>query len=260
MTHIDVLAELAQVPEVRALCDQTRDLLDEVAWDRALRRADADFWTGVRRWCGYASASLDGATMPRDALVEPDASAMGRLSLAGLMVTAAADDDTQLRAPMQLWAHLHSVADGGPERGRPRTDEMVVDPLHLGAVPPSSIVADRLADLSTSVAGSRAPGVLVAALCHAELATVRPFRNHSYLVARATPRVVLRAAGLDLPGAAALEAGMAAVGRPRYVAALRAYQAGEMPEYLAFFRDSVQAGIAQTRFLHRNGGFTNEVV
>lgn len=262
MTADDHLSVLADSPEVRELCVQTRDLLDQVAWDRALRAASEDFWTGVRRWCGYASASLDGAAMPTDPLVQPDDSAMGRLSQAGLLVTAAADAQWQVfaRSPLQVWAHFHSLIESGEDRGRPRTSDDAGDPLHLGSLPSAVASHARLLNLSEAIVSSTAPGVLVAAVAHAELAAIRPFHTGSYLIARATPRMVLRSAGLDDRGAAALEAGFAALGRAAYVRALRCYLAGDIPGYLTFIRDSVAAGLSVTRSLHRNGGLSDAVV
>lgn len=262
MTADDQLSVLATSPGVRELCGETRDLLDHASWDRGLRAASEDFWTAVRRWCGYASASLDGAAMPTDPLAQPDDSAMGRLSQAGLLVTAAADAQWQTfsRSPLQVWAHFHTLIASAEDRGRPRISDEPSDPLHLGSVPPADVAHARLLSIGEAIVGSAAPGVLIAAIAHAELAAIRPFQSGSYLVARATPRMVLRSAALDDRGAAALEAGFASVGRAAYVRALRCYLAGDIPGYLTFIRDSVSAGLAVTRSLHRNGGLPDAVV
>ena len=56
---------------------------------------------------------------------------------------------------------------------------------------------------------------------------------------------------------AALEAGFAVQGRAGYVRALQDYMRGSVAEYVAYFADSVQAGLALTSTLHRNGGMAN---
>lgn len=255
----DYLLALAADHIVAAECGRARDALDTASWDRGFAAASADFWTVVRRYCGYASASLDGAQMPSDPMTEPDTSAMGRLALAALMVTAEADvlAASVRRSPNQVWARLHSLVDDSDERGRPRAGDDLVDPLHLGPAPDAARAAARLAELSDVLVESRAPAVLVAAVAHAELAVVRPFTHGSYLLARSAPRMVLAASSLDTRGAAAVEAGFAAQGRARYVRALKDYARGAVADYLRYFADSVAAGLAVTSALHRNRGFSN---
>lgn len=253
----DYLLALTANGEVSAQCNRARDALDAAVWDRGLARAHEDFWTGVRRYCGYASASLDGGQMPSDPLTEPDGSAMGKLALAALMVTAEADvmAGQVRRTPNQVWARLSSIVDDTEDRGRPRGTDDVRDPLHLGPAPSAEQVADRLASLTEVLVSSEAPVVLVAGIAHAELAVLRPFSHGSYVIARSAPRMVLAAGSLDVKGAAAVEAGFASQGRARYVRALQDYTRGSIAEYMAYFADSVVAGLAVTGSLHRNQGF-----
>jgi hypothetical protein len=103
--------------------------------------------------------------------------------------------------------------------------------------------------MAQAIVNSRAPAVLVAAIAHAELAVLRPFANASYLIARATPRMVLRARDADPLGAASLEVGQRQVGRVRYVQALRNYASGsasELVDYLATYRLWTVTGIERT--------------
>ena len=245
----DALADLARQPEVAQLCRQTQQRLDDVAWHRGLLRASEDFWISVRRVCGYASAALDGARMPDDTQADPDNSAMGRLSDSGLLITAAADEwwSTFSHSPMQVWARMHSLLDNSPDRGQPRLDDVVVDPLHLPGVPSAPDMNARLLQLADAIVHSRAPAVLISAIAHAELATIRPFRNGSYLIARASSRLVLRSRGADRLGAASVEFGEFAVGRPNYVKALQSYGQGTtagIVDYLSAFDAWVEQGIA----------------
>ena len=73
--------------------------------------------------------------------------------------------------------------------------------------------AGRLGDLSQVLVASTAPGILVAAVAHAEVATLRPFGWGSGLVARALPRLVLAQRGVDPVMLGAPEVGLRAGGR-----------------------------------------------
>lgn len=248
----DALKELGAQPDVAQLCRTIQATVDESAWNRTLLRAPAEFWTLMRRECGYASAELDGATAPADPQQEPDDSPMGRVATSGLLVTAAADAHWSdfTHSPMQVWARLHALVDDGPDRGRPRITQDVHDPLHLGPLPTAADMQQRLHQLTDAVVHSRAPAVLVAAVAHAELAVLRPFATGSYLIARATPRMVLRGRGSDTLGAACLEVGQLVVGRARYVRAVQAYASGTrqgMLEYLGAFHLWITAGIERTQ-------------
>ena len=81
------------------------------------------------------------------------------------------------------------------------------------------------------------PGLLVAALVHAELAAAAPFASHNGLVARAVERLVLVARGVDEKSLIVPEAGHLAL-RPAYESNLRAYRDGgaDRPARLAALR------------------------
>ena len=73
---------------------------------------------------------------------------------------------------------------------------------------------------------TEAPALVVAAIAHAELASVRPFAWGSGLLARASVRLVLASRGVDPSLFSIPEHGMFEMGRPAYVNALRAYSTG----------------------------------
>jgi hypothetical protein len=92
---------------------------------------------------------------------------------------------------------------------------------------PAQAAARRLATLAaTLTAPTQAPALLVAGIAHAELAVVRPFAWGSGLLARASVRLVLASRGVDPSLFSIPEHGMLELGRPAYVAALRAYASG----------------------------------
>ena len=168
-----------------------------------------------------------------------DDSPLGRAVTAALNVTAEIPSqvETWQRAPLQVLARLHVVAARSfcaeADLGRPRADDVVVDPLHIGPVPSPSEVAPRLAALADLVTTpTDAPAVVLAAVVHGELLTLRPFAWGSGLVARAGVRLVLASRGVDPDLMTAPEAGMLSLGRRSYVDGVRDYQSGE-PDAMA---------------------------
>jgi len=168
-----------------------------------------------------------------------DSSPLGRAVAASVAVTAAlpAQVDTWARAPLQVLAHLHSLAASGfaapDDLGRPRSSDDVVDPLHIGAAVSWQEVPARLTALAHLLTEpTEAPALLVASVAHGELLALRPFRWGSGLVARASVRLVIASRGLDPDLLSCPEAGMLSLGRTSYVAAVRGYLSGE-PEGMA---------------------------
>jgi Fic family protein len=186
------------------------------------------------------SAALEGADVTLDVMRNAlDDSPLGRAAAASLAVTAAVPGqvDTWQRAPLQVLAQLHAIAAHGFEAtddlGRPRHDDVVIDPLHLGTPTPWSEVSDRLVGLADVLTRETdAPALLVAAIAHGELLALQPFRWGSGLIARASVRLVLASRGVDPDLLSCPEAGMLSLGRTSYVAALRDYRAGT-PEGVA---------------------------
>ena len=111
-------------------------------------------------------------------------------------------------------ARLHTLAAAGvvadEDLGRPRDAEG----------------ASRLRDLARLLTtATEAPALVVAAVVHAELASVMPFVSHNGLVARATERLVLVARGVDEKSLVVPEAGHLAL-RPEYESNLWGYRDG----------------------------------
>jgi hypothetical protein len=75
---------------------------------------------------------------------------------------------------------------------------------------------------------TEAPGLVVAALVHAEIATCGAFSSHAGVVARAAERLVLVERGIDPASVTVPEAGHAAV-PDGYRSALAAYARGDAP-------------------------------
>ena len=71
-----------------------------------------------------------------------------------------------LKAPSQVWAQLHLLIEGDENRGQPRTNNDVDDPLHLGAVPDARVIHPTLNSISDMIVQSQAPAVLMAAIVH----------------------------------------------------------------------------------------------
>jgi Fic family protein len=91
---------------------------------------------------------------------------------------------------------------------------------------------DGLAHLLAARGGKKhpnertAPALVVAAVVHGELMTLRPFGTHNGLVARAAQRIVLVAEGLDPQAICPLEVGLVELGTDAYRNALGGYASG----------------------------------
>ena len=141
-------------------------------------------------------------------------------------------------SPAQALARVHAAAAGHllPESqvGRPRQGgEVSREFSELGPSPAGAVVSQRLSGIVELLLCARnAPAVVVAALVHAEIATVRPFVRGNGLVARAMERAVIQASGLDPTGVSVVELGHGArgagdsAGGLAYLGALAAYGSG----------------------------------
>jgi hypothetical protein len=227
-SKVDPLTNLLSIPGVTDECEATLKAIDELMWNRTVRRHKDALIPYTRRIAGFATAALDGAQMPKDPTMEPEVSPMGSLSDQGLLVTAEADLQRLAfkSEPLKVLARLHTFVSTDEDRGRPRTTNEVNDPLRLGSVPPHEVVQERLIQLADIVLESKASSVLVAAIAHAEIAALRPFSQGSYLVARASTRLILAARDVDNDGLVMSEYGAFLLGRPAYVKALTGYVSG----------------------------------
>ncbi|WP_454050753.1 Fic family protein [Cellulomonas sp. Marseille-Q8402] len=265
----DPLAPLLDLPGVRAAVDRARTAGEELRWHEAFRRR----WREVRAEADVraarASAAVDGARVPLDVLrrvatggAAPDA-ADARLAVGSLRATVLAAtwrpdlggrSEPVLPPLGQVLARLHTAAGAGwlPEAdlGRVRAAGVPAQDLGgLGPAPDGPDVAERLALLTRTVAASRAPALLVAAVVHGEVLALRPFVAGNGVVARAVARLVLSARGLDPTGAVAPEVAWAASPNP-YLAAAARFATGT-PEGVAAWLvgagDAVVAGAAEGR-------------
>lgn len=178
-------------------------------------------------------------------------------------------------SPLQVLARLHLLAAGdggdsgagtGPAAGRPRTAGEVPEELFphdipvaesvgpdgpadvpdsaLPGAPPAEEAAARLDALARLLVdrvdrkapATAAPALVVAAVVHGELLTLRPFASHNGLVARAAQRIVLVSEGLDPKGICPAEVGLVELGTEAYRGALGGYASGT--------RDGMAAWIA----------------
>ncbi len=209
----DPLSWLVSLEGVPSGLAAARDGIDVVLRDRGLRRTSPET-TGESLLRGaHASATLEGSTstLAQVRAGEGDAVAQDALRLSTELLSLV---PTLGRSPLQALARLHALASASSlpaeQRGRPRVAE-------------SAGRLRDLADLITSSAGS--PGLLVAAVVHADLATAAPFASHNGLVARAAERLVLVARGVDEKSLVVPEAGHLAL-REAYESNLRGYATG----------------------------------
>ncbi len=191
----------------------TRDGIDALLRDRGLRRTAPEL-TGESLLTGaHASAVLAGSACTVEQVragdVDPPARASVRVSTGLLSLVP-----VLAHSPQRAVARLHTLAAKGDledaDLGRPRPG---VDTGRLTA----------LAGLLTR--RSEAPALVLAAVVHAELATLAPFGSHNDIVARAAERLVLVARGVDPTSLTVPEAGHLAL-RPEYESNLTAYAEG----------------------------------
>lgn len=232
----DPLAALVDLPGVADAAADARSRVDALLWDRGVRARMAEVVANARLQAAWASAALEGAQLPPAAVRDGSAlddSPMGQVLAAAVRLQAEVPRLAAAfeRSPAQAWARLHAVAAHGrvpdEELGRPRAASSADDPLRLGSLPGPDEVSARLDTLAgLLVAPTAAPAVVVAAVVHGELLTLRPFTSGSGLVARASARLVLAARGLDPDGATVPEAALLAMGRPAYRSAALGYHEG----------------------------------
>jgi hypothetical protein len=226
------LMELEGVPSAFAAA---RDGIDALLRDRGLRRTSPD-QTGESLLRGArASGVLEGSAASLDEVRagEGDETAQAAVRVSTGVLGLVPVIGT---SPLQAFARLHALAGKG-----------VVDDDRLGR-PVSAEAADRLAALGTTLAGTSVPALVVAALVHAEIATVAPFASHNGIVARAAERLVMVARGVDPASVVVPEAGHLAL-RPQYESNLRGYRDGGragLHSWLLYAAEAVTAGVEQS--------------
>ena len=242
-TIADSLVQLSALPGVPEATDAAREACTQLRWYQALRRRIPSAAAESRVRGARASAALDGAEMDvavvRDLMRGAAAWSQNPDPVEAVLkgaVQATAETEHILAmvvaAPSQALARVHLAAAGHllPEAqvGRPRrAGEISREFSDLGPAPDEDVVRQRLSGIvELLLCAKDAPAVVVAALVHAEIATVRPFVRGNGLVARAIERAVIQASGLDPTGVAVTEIGHGANGVAAYVGALAAYGSG----------------------------------
>jgi hypothetical protein len=232
---VDPLAPLLELADVAPALTGARDAVDTVQRHRALRRHGGQVAAEASLRAAVASAALEGHAYD---LEEVRAGTITDPVLQGALRVAEGVGglvDLWPRAPRQVLAKLHVLAARG-----------VVPPDDLGRLTGN---ADRIDALAGLVAGNdRTSPMLLAAIVHAELLTLRPFAGPSGVVARAAARLTLIGRGLDARGLIMVENGHAAR-EPEYVGASGAYATGTpdgVRSWLRHYASAVIAGAEET--------------
>lgn len=220
-----VAGSLEGVPSAMAAA---RDGIDALLRDRGLRRSRPQA-TGESLLRGaVASARLEGinATL-----------AQARAGAGDPLLLACVRTGTHLlglvptwnRAPLQALARLHAVLGAG-----------LVPPDLLGRPTDTAGVA-RLRELTAALSSTTAPGLVVAAVAHAEVATAQAFGGvHDAMLGRAAERLVLVATGVDPVSVTVPEAGHAELAGS-YPGALEGYARGGTPGVQRWLLHAAQA-------------------
>jgi hypothetical protein len=181
----DPLTDLARLEGVPSGLASARAAVDLVLTDRGLRAMSSE---------DVASALLTGARASAKLTEDPERWIAGAIRLSTELPTLA----TVLRvAPGQALARAHALA---------AFDQVPTG--DLGRLRASDGVAERmsgLAELLTSA--TEAPALVLAAVAHAEVATLAPFGSADDVVARAVERMVLISSGFDPRGVIVTEVG-----------------------------------------------------
>ena len=232
----DSFADVSSLEGVPSAFAATRDGIDSLLRDRGLRRSSPET-TGESLLRGAsATAALEGSAYDVAALRAGEGDALA-LAAVRLSTEILALVPVWERAPIQALARLHALVAAGradaPDLGRPS------DPRG----------AQRLHGLAQEVTRpTDAPGLVVAALVHAEVATAAAFCSDNAIVARAAERIVLVAKGVDPASVTVPESGHAQMPNA-YAEALGAYaeggQAGRQ-QWLMYAADAFARGTEAT--------------
>ena len=209
----DPLARLTALEGVASGMAAARDGIDAMLRDRGLRRTTPDLTAESLLRGAHASAVLEGSGAGLDEVREGGGDDVSRAAVR-VSTELLALLPTLSRSPLQAFARLHTLAAAGQA-----ADDDLGRPRDAGS-------AGRLRDLGRLVTEpTTAPALVLAAVVHAELASVAPFVSHNGLVARAAERLVLVARGVDEKSLVVPEAGHLAL-RREYESNLRGYRDG----------------------------------
>lgn len=253
VTEADALVQVANLPGVTDAVADARTAVDRLLGHRILRRRSAEVSTESALRGARASATLEGASVtleqlrstesPKDPVVQ------GALRVSAELGTLS---ETWRQAPRQVLARLHVLAAAdaieSSALGRPRSDDQPTkDILGLGDPPTPAEVATRLDMLSGLLTNpTKAPALVVAAVVHGELLTLRPFGWGDGIIARAAERLTLVARGLDPKSLTAPEVGHAELA-DGYAMALRGYATGTAEGVAGWIRHCADAVAAAAR-------------
>ena len=181
----DPLTDLARLEGVPSGLAAARDAVDAVLTDHGLRATSAE---------QVADALLTGARASAQLTDDPQRWLAGAIRLSAELPMLAA----VLRvAPGQALARAHTLAASGAVAGD-----------KVGRLRRTAEVTSRVSGLTELLTGrSEAPALVLAAIAHAEIASVSPFGTADGLVARAVERMVLISSGFDPRGVIATEVG-----------------------------------------------------
>lgn len=244
-TIADSLVSLSALPGVAEATDAARQACTKLRWHQGLRRRIPEAAAESRVRGARASAALEGAEMDLDLVRDlmrgatawpqtPDP--LEATVQAAVQATVETEHIREIvvTAPSQALARVHAAAAShllpASQIGRPRqAGETSREFSDLGPAPDEAVVRERLSGVVELLLGAKdSPAVLVAAVVHAEIATVRPFVRGNGLVARAMERAIIQVSGLDPTGVAVVELGHGAAGAggAAYLGALAAYGTG----------------------------------
>jgi hypothetical protein len=258
------LTGLTALPGVADAIDAAREACTQLRWHGALRRRVPEVAAESRVRGARASAFLEGAEFPVDLVRDVIRGAVPlahdgpeeRVLHGAIQATSATEQlrSVVLGAPAQALARLHIAAAAGladaDRLGRPRSaGESVAELRDLGDAPDAATAGTRLRGVIELIANSKnEPGILVAAIAHAEIASARPFVHGNAMVARALERLLLQVLGVEPTGAVVSEVGYSRQGAVAYQGALAAYGAGSpdgVALWLRHYAESVVAGAAE---------------
>ncbi|MBA8793997.1 hypothetical protein FHX74_001602 [Friedmanniella endophytica] len=243
----DPLADLARMEGVPSAVQAARDAVDAVLRDRGLRRFDDETRARARWASAVASADLEELSAPGPGgEVGADEAADGR---ADGRADEQADERREQRraAVLRLYAELPELAGAVRHRppqvlarahallGRGSLDDDALGRLRAGV---DRLRFDGLTTLLTST--TVAPVPVLAAVAHAEVATLRPFGTGDGVLARALERMVLVDGGVDPPSMIVTEAGHLRAGAD-YARLLAGYATGRADAVRAWVLHCVAA-------------------
>jgi len=260
-TIADSVGSLSALPGVAEATDAARRACTQLRWHEALRHRIPAAAAESRVRGARASAALDGAEMDlgpvrdlmRGARAWPPSPDPLEAMVQGAVRATAETEHIRamvVTAPSQALARVHVAAAGHllpePQVGRPRqAGEVSREFSDLGPSPDEVVVRQRLAGIvELLLCAKDSSAVVVAALVHAEIVTVRPFVRGNGLVARAMERAIVQACGLDPTGVAVVELGHGAGGGAAYLGALAAYGTGSPQGVALWITHCVEAVVA----------------